>query len=91
MPPQKGLTMRKKKYCDHETVFEHIWNNVDREGLWDGDTATIAEAFGATEDEAHEALGELCDRGLIEKLIPGKFAIVRWREKDDDPGEEDVP
>jgi hypothetical protein len=35
-----------------------------------------------SEDEAHEALRDLCDRKLIETLVPGKFAIVKWRERD---------
>jgi hypothetical protein len=80
--------MGKKKYCDQETVFQHIWNTADRDGLWDGDAATIAAAFAVTEDAAYDTLNELFDRGLIEKLIPGKFAIVNWRERDD-PGEEE--
>jgi hypothetical protein len=81
------MVMGKKKYCDQETVFQHIWNNVDRDGLWGGDAATIAAAFAVTEEKAHEALSELCDRGLIEKLVPGKFALVEWQEKDN-PEEE---
>ena len=36
-----------------------------------------------TEDAAYAELGELCDRNLIEKLYPGKFAIVKWRERDE--------
>jgi len=78
----------RKKYCDQESVFEHIWRNVDRDGLWDGSATTLAEEFHVSEDEAHEMLGELCDRGLIEKLVPGKYAIVKWRERDDPSGEE---
>ena len=85
---KKGHAMRKRKFCDQETVFEHIWNNVDRAGLWEGDATTLAVEFGATEEQAHGALGELCDRGLVEKLYPGKFAIVRWRERDDSAGKE---
>jgi hypothetical protein len=75
--------MRKNKYCDHETVFEHIWDHADGEGLWEGGAASIAADFGATEDVADDALGELCDRGMIEQLYRGKFAIVKWLEKDD--------
>jgi hypothetical protein len=37
---------------------------------------------------AHTMLGDLCERGLIEMLIPGSFAIVRWQERDE-PDEED--
>jgi hypothetical protein len=78
----------RKKYCDQESVFEHIWNHTDADGLWDGDASTIAAEFYVSEDEAHDVLGDLADRGLIEKLVPGKYAIVRWRERDDPSGEE---
>jgi hypothetical protein len=72
-----------KKYCDQESVFEHIWGNADRDGIWDGSAMTLAEQFNVTEDEAHSALSELCDGNVIEKLYPGKFAIVKWRERDE--------
>jgi hypothetical protein len=62
--------MRKKYFCE-ESAFEHIWNNADRDGLWAGDAATLAAKFHVAEDEAHDTLGELCDRGLIEELLPG--------------------
>jgi predicted transcriptional regulator of viral defense system len=76
------------KYFGFEQAFEHIWNNADPSGIWVGDDATVAGEFGVTEDEAHEVLGDLCDRGLIEKLVPGKYAIVNWPERDE-PDEED--
>jgi hypothetical protein len=79
----------RKKYCDQESVFAHIWDNADADGLWDGDDETLAAEFRVTEDEAHAALSELCDRGHVEKLYPGKFAIVKWPERDE-PGEEEV-
>lgn len=79
--------MRKNKYCDHETVFEFIWNNAHGEGLWEGDAASIAAEFGASEDAAADALSGLCDRGMIEQLYRGKFAIVRWEEKSAADGE----
>jgi hypothetical protein len=85
---RKAMVMRKRKYCDQETVFEHIWNNADGSGFWEGDATTLAAELGATEDEAHESLGELCDRGFIEKVYPGNFAIVNWRERDDRDDEE---
>jgi hypothetical protein len=81
--------MRKKKYCDQETVFEHVWNNCDDDGLWVGDTASVAEKFGVSRDEAHSALDDLVGRKLIEQLYLGKYAIVRWRGKED-TGEEEV-
>jgi len=29
----------------------------------------------------HCMLGELCDRHPIEKLVPGTYAITKWRER----------
>ena len=49
----------------------------------------MAADFHVSEVEAHEMLSDLAHRGLIEKLVPGKFAIVRWRERDD-PGEDEL-
>lgn len=76
----------RKKYCDQESVFEHIWKHADDDGLWVGGAASVAEEFDVTEDEAYELLGELCDRGLLERVYAGTYAITRWRERDD-PGE----
>jgi hypothetical protein len=73
----------RKKYFDWEYVFERIWNSADHDGIWDGDAATLSEEFSVTEDEAHSALSELCDRHLIECLYPGKYAISKWRDRDD--------
>jgi hypothetical protein len=73
----------RKKYCDDESVFAHIWNNADRDGLWVGDGASLGEEFGVSEDEAYDALSELCDRGHVEKLVPGTYAISEWRERDE--------
>jgi hypothetical protein len=76
----------RKKYCDQETVFAHIWENADNDGFWAGDASTVAAAFNVSEDEASDTLSELCDRSLIERLVPRKYAIMRWRERDE-PGE----
>jgi hypothetical protein len=73
----------RKKYWDQESVFAHIWNHADADGLWDGSATTLAEEFRVSEDEAHEVLSEICDGGHIEKLVPGTYAIVNWREQDD--------
>jgi transcription initiation factor IIE alpha subunit len=78
----------KKIYFDWEYVFEHICKRADADGLWDGNDDSIAVSFGVTENEAREMLSALSDQGLIEELYPGKYAIVKWRERDD-PGEED--
>ena len=78
------------KHCDQETVFEYIWKHADRDGMWDGSATTLAEVFRVSEDEAHSAIGDLADRGLIEKLFPGKYAIVRWPEREDRCEEEEA-
>jgi len=72
----------RKKYFDWEHVFEHIWNNADRDGLWAGDDDDLAQEFHVSETEAHEVVSDLCDRKLIETLFPGRFAITKWRERD---------
>ena len=72
----------RQRYCDQESVFAHIWDNADADGLWSGDDTTLAEEFHVSEDEAHCALGDLADRGLIEKVYANKYAIVKWPERD---------
>jgi hypothetical protein len=79
----------RKKHFSFEQAFEYIWQHCDSEGLWTGGDATLAEEFGVSEDEAHTMLADLSQRGLIEKLFPGTFAIVQWRERDD-PTEKDL-
>jgi predicted transcriptional regulator of viral defense system len=64
-------------------VFAHILNNADRDGLWTGNASTVAAEFNVSEDEAYDALGELCDRGHVEKLVPGTYAISEWPERDE--------
>jgi hypothetical protein len=71
------------KYFGDEQAFEHICSNADRDGLWDGDSATLASEFRVSEDESHAMLSELCDRGLIEKVLQGRYAVVEWPEQDD--------
>jgi hypothetical protein len=77
----------KKRHFDWEYVFAFIWRNADEDGLWDGNAETLVEEFNVSENEAHDILVELCARGHVEKLYPGKYAVVRWREPDD-PGQE---
>jgi hypothetical protein len=79
----------RKQCCDQESVFAHIWNNADRDGLWTGDASAVAAAFNVGEDEAYDALSELCDRGRVERLVPGTYAIAEWRERDES-GEEEL-
>jgi hypothetical protein len=58
----------RKKYLDEESLFAHIWNNADPDGLWDGDETMLAAAFEVPEGEADDMLGKLCDRGLIQRV-----------------------
>jgi hypothetical protein len=77
------------RYFGWEYVFEHICQHCDNDGIWSGDAESVAADFHVSEDQADEVLRELCDRGLVEKVVPGKFAIVKWPERDDrDEGEE---
>jgi hypothetical protein len=79
---EKAHTMR-RKYFGEEYVFEHICQHCDRDGLWDGDAASVAAEFHVSEDQADETLSDLADRELIEKLVPGKYAIVNWPEQNE--------
>jgi hypothetical protein len=71
------------KYSRFEQAFEHIWNNADPDGLWDGDAASMATEFRVTEDEAHGVLGEICDSHFIERVGTATYIITRWPERDD--------
>jgi len=75
--------MKRKKYFGEEYAFEFIWLNADREGIWRGDAAELAAKFEASEEAADLILSDLCDGRKIEKLNPGTYIIVNWREKDD--------
>jgi hypothetical protein len=79
---RKALT-RRTRYFGWEYVFEHICQHCDCDGIWSGDGATVAAEFSVTEDEAHEVLVELCDRGLIESVFSGTYAITEWRDRDE--------
>ena len=79
---RKAHTMR-RKYFAEEYVFEFIWQHCDNDGLWDGDAETLAAKFNVSEDEDYDALSELCDRGHVERLVPGAYAITEWRERDE--------
>jgi len=81
--------MRKRKYCDQESVFEHIWKHADRDGLWSGDDTTLAVTFNVSADAAYSVLSDLCDSHHLQKLDSAKYIIVRWRERDD-AGDEEV-
>lgn len=78
----------RKRYFGEQYVFNFIWEHADREGMWNGDSATVAEEFGVTEDEAHAVLSELCDRNRIQRIGDAKYIIMRWPERDEAPEEE---
>jgi hypothetical protein len=78
------------KYFGFEQAFEHIWRNADPSGIWVGDAASLVGKFDVTEDEAHEVLGELCDRRFIERVGTVTYIIARWRESDEASDEEEV-
>lgn len=77
--------MRRKKYFDWGEAFRFIWENADRDGIWRGDAAILAEEFDASEDDAESALDELRDRRLIERLSTRTYFLSKWRDRDD-PG-----
>ncbi len=87
--PTRKAHVMKRKCFDWESVFAHIWNGADRDGIWNGDAESLAQEFSVTADEAHATLSKLCDRGLLEKVYEGTFAIAKWHEPDD-PGAEEL-
>jgi hypothetical protein len=89
MPHTERPTTMRMKYFGFEQAFEHIWNNADPDGLWDGDASTVAAKFGVSEDEAHATLTELCDRNLIQRVGRREYIIVSWPERDEQ-GEEEL-
>ena len=72
-----------------EVVFGFIWEHADREGMWAGDSATVAEEFCVSDDQAHAVLSELCDRDRIQRIGEKTYIITRWPERDD-PGDEEL-
>jgi len=86
----KDTTMRKRKYFDEEGVFGFVWGHADSDGLWSGDDSTLAEEFRVSENEAHEVLGELCDRNRIQRVGTATYIVTRWRDRDhaDEEGEQ---
>jgi len=73
----------RKKYFGEQYVFNFIWEHADREGMWAGDCATVAEEFAVSEDAAYAVLSELCDRDRIQRIGEETYIVTRWRE----PGE----
>jgi hypothetical protein len=78
-----------KKHFDWESVFAHIWRHCDPDGIWNGSAELLAEKFGVSKDEAQAMLDQLCDRGLLEHVYQGTYAIAKWHERDD-PGAGDL-
>ena len=79
--------MRKKCFRE-EDVFGFIWDHADEEGMWAGDSATVAEEFNVAEDAAYAELSELCDRDRIQRIGEKTYIVTRWPERDD-PGKEE--
>ena len=75
--------MRRIKHFGWQQAFESIWNDADRDGKWNGDSARLAQEFRVSEETAESVLEELCDRRLIEKLYDRTYFIVKWRERDE--------
>ncbi len=73
----------KRKYFGEQYVFAFIWNKADADGLWDGDASTVAAEFNVGEDEAYDALGELCDRNLIQRVGNSTYIVTKWPERDE--------
>jgi hypothetical protein len=74
----------RKKWFDRERAIEFIWQNADGDGIWHGDDASLAAEFGVSEDAAYSMLRELCGFRFVEKVYTATYAIVRWRERDED-------
>jgi hypothetical protein len=74
--------MRKKCFRE-EDVFGFIREHADEEGLWNGDSATVAEEFGVPEDEAYAVLSEMCDRDRIQRIGEKTYIVTKWRERDE--------
>jgi hypothetical protein len=85
---RKAHTMR-RKYFGWEQVFEFIWQHCDCDGLGSGNDETLAAKFNVTKDAAYDALPELRDRNLIQRVGTATYIITRWRERDE-PVEEEL-
>jgi hypothetical protein len=82
---RKDTTM-KRHFCE-EYVFGFIWEHADRDGIWDGDDATIAAEFSVLEDEAYDTLSDLTDRDRIQRIGTVRYIVTRWREREELGGE----
>jgi hypothetical protein len=78
----------RRKYFGEEYVFEFICQHCDNDGMWTGNAEALAAEFNASEDEAYDALSELCDRDRIQRVGNSTYIVTRWRERDE-PGEEE--
>ena len=67
---QRGAhNIRKKTHWDlRDELFEHIWNDADGDGIWEGDAGSLARALDVSERSAQPALDELCRVRLIEQI-----------------------
>jgi hypothetical protein len=75
------------RYFGWEYAFKHICQHCGRDGIWNGDGASLGEEFGVTEDEGHETLSDLADRDLLQRVGNSTYIVTRWPERDE-AGEE---
>jgi hypothetical protein len=75
--------VKRRRYLYWEEAFGFIWQNAGRDGIWQGDAASLTEKFDASENEADSVLDELRERRLIERLDARTYFLSNWREKDD--------
>jgi hypothetical protein len=75
--------MRRKKCFDWEQAFQFISQNAGRDGIWQGNAASLAKEFDALEHDAESVLDELRERRLIEKLDARTYFLSKWRERED--------
>ena len=75
--------MKRKRYLNWEEAFHFIWQNAGRDGIWQGNAASLAKEFDDLEDEAESVLDELRERRLIEKRDARTYFLSKWRERED--------
>jgi hypothetical protein len=81
--PAQGEAVKRKRSLNWEEAFHFIWQNAGRDGIWQGDAASLAEKVDALENDAESILDELRDRRLIAKLDARTSFLSKWRERDE--------
>jgi hypothetical protein len=70
--------VRSKTYLDWEQAFHFIWQNAGRDGIWQGNAASLAKEFDALEDDAKSVLDELRERRLHETTQSTLFTVLLY-------------